>query len=339
MLVNVITSFAFAGLTAARVQFIGASITGGDPQCTAGACPPTSGEAQMEHFAKDNMMNLFRLPISSQSFASDSQSYDRLVQSCIATGASCLLSITSALSNTTNTSSASLWTQLATKYSSTPSILFELSSDSSTILQTLITTIRTTGATNPILLPATNSPPNLTPLLSLTNPDGTTSNLHLALHAFLDADCTTNNTATLTEVASVLRTAGRKAVITETGAAPGNPLCLVRFCEQNKFVNDNPDVFMGLVSWGAGGAETEPEALLSQTPLWEGGRLVDQPLMAQCVVGTWIGSTVGVSKLLQIGEPEKTGVTVDAPRSGSARLSVPCWVVASVLYFGISGLL
>ncbi|KAK4442674.1 hypothetical protein QBC34DRAFT_387027 [Podospora aff. communis PSN243] len=337
MLLNAVIPFAFAGLAAARVQFIGVSISD-DAECAAGTCPP-SGEAQMEHFTKDNMMNLFRLSISPQSLNNTPNSpSNRLIQSCLSTGASCLLTLTSPSPNTTAVD-PTLWTQLATTYSTTPNILFELpSSPSPSTLQSLITAIRTAGATQqPILLPS-QSPP--TPLLALTNPGGSTSNLHLALHSVLDADCTTNNTAALSEVASVLREAGRKAFITETGAAPGNPLCLVRFCEQNKFVNDNPDVFMGLVSWGGAGSgvKTDSDGLLSQAPLWEGGRLVDQPLMAQCVVGTWIGSTVGVTKLLQIGEPEETGVVTDGPRSSTGRLSAPGWTLSAVFCLGISAL-
>jgi len=80
-------------------------------------------------------------------------------------------------------------------------------------------------------------------------------------------------------------------MISETGAAPGNPECFVRFCEQNAFINANPDVFLGLLSWGAGSFKTD--YLLSQTPFREGGRFINQPLMQQCIVGTWMASTAG----------------------------------------------
>ncbi|KAK0648961.1 glycoside hydrolase superfamily [Cercophora newfieldiana] len=348
MIASVISSLALAGLAAARVQYLGVSIAGGDFGCTInGSCPLSSsqlplgsgfggdGEAQMQHFTKDNTMNIFRLPVSWQFLVNNTlggplntanlASYDRLVQSCLSTGASCILDIHNyarwnggiigqSPSGPTDADFISLWTQLATKYAKSPNLLFELMNEPhdlslavwSTTLQKAITAIRTAGATQPILLPGTNfsSAAQLLPsgsgdaLLKLTNPDGSTDNLLVALHKFLDEDnsgthseCVTNNTIAFGEVATFLRNAGRKAIVTETGAAPGNPLCVVYFCEQNAFINSNPDVFLGLVSWGAGSFNTD--YLLSQTPFWEGGRFVDHPLMAQCVVGTWIGSTAG----------------------------------------------
>ena len=311
------------------------------------------GEGQMKHFAQDNMMNMFRLrkaylilkliscpkiltsPAVSWQFLVDNQlggplneanvaQYDRLVQSCLATGAHCLLEIhnfarwdgqvigQSGPGGPTDDDFASLWAQLAARYASTDRVAFELMNEPHDLdvalwaatCQKAVTAIRNAAPATQhmILLPGTQfaSAAALVAsgsggaLAAVTNPDGSTANLLLAIHTYLDqgnsgtqAECVTNNTGVFGEVAQFLRRVGRQAIITETGAAAGGGVgCLMRFCEQNTFINANADVFAGLISWGAGSLGAD--YLLSQTPALEGGRLIDSPLLAQCVVGTWM---------------------------------------------------
>lgn len=67
--------------------------------------PTTSGDGamQMEHFVKEDKMNMFRLPVAWQYLvnsklggdldANNFGSYDGLMQSCLATGAYCIIDI------------------------------------------------------------------------------------------------------------------------------------------------------------------------------------------------------------------------------------------------------
>ncbi|KAK0714056.1 glycoside hydrolase superfamily [Lasiosphaeria miniovina] len=334
---------ALVSLAAARVQYLGVGIAGGDFGCQIdGSCPTGStqlplsslgggdGEGQMKHFVQDNQMNMFRLPISWQFLVNNKlgatldstnlAKYDKLVQACLATGAHCMVEIHNFArwnkvvigqgdGSVTDDHFVSLWAQLATKYAAADRVVFELMNEPHDLDVTIwaatcgkaIAAIRNAGATtHTILLPGTNfnsaaklvSSGSADALAALTNPDGTADGLLLDVHKYLDTDnsgthaeCVTNNTDAFAEVAAFLRRTGRKAIVSETGAAPGDAACLAMFCEQNAFINANADVFVGLVTWGAG--SFSPSYLLSATPSRQGGKYVDNDLMAQCVVRTW----------------------------------------------------
>lgn len=306
-------------------------------------------ESQMKHFATNDQMNIFRLPIPWQSLIANTTSptaplqldppalaqYDRLLQSCLATGAHCIIAL---LNNPPSQDLTPLWTSLAKTYATTPSIIFELplpapSSNLTATLQTSVSAIRTSGATSQlILLPglAFSSPEEAeatgAALAGITNPDGTTASLLFALRRFLDDDhdnsgpsCTTNNNAAFDTAAKYLRGIGRQAVVSETGVPPGGDgVCLVWFCEQNRFVNGVGDVLVGLVVGGGEGV----------TPRWEGGRWVDTPVVGNCVVGTWVASVDGSGGGRGIG-----GVT-----GGGGRVGVVWWVVGVGLGVGLVGM-
>lgn len=101
--------------------------------------------------------------------------------------------------------------------------------------QKAVTGIRNAGATSQmILLPGTNfdsaatlvSSGSAAAMMGITNVDGTTDNLLLDIHKYLDEDnsgthetCTTNNIDAFTTVAQFLRQAGRKGLISESGAS------------------------------------------------------------------------------------------------------------------------
>lgn len=61
--------------------------------------------------------------------------------------------------------------------------------------------------------------------------------------------------------------------------------CLTNFCSQNTFINQNSDVFMGFVGWGAGSFDTS--YILSLTPSKQNNAFVDNQLMQQCVLDIW----------------------------------------------------
>ncbi|KAI0527941.1 endoglucanase 2 [Xylaria bambusicola] len=319
----------------AKVQFLGVAIAGGDFGCQIdGTCPPESaqlplndGPNQMNHFVKEDGVNLLRIPTSWQFLvngqlgsdldASKLSQYDQLVQSCLDTGAYCMIDIHNfarwngqiiGQGGPTDEQFASFWGQLAGNYATSDKIIFELMNEPHDLdvgiwaqtCQKAVTAIREAGATSQmILLPGTNfdsaatlvSSGSADALLAITNPDGSTDNLLLDIHKYLDEDnsgthaaCTTDNVDAFTTVAEYLRTKGRKGFISETGAS-SDASCIPAFCAQNTFINTNSDVFTGLVAWGAGSFSTS--YVLSLTPTNQNGRLVDSTLMTQCVLATW----------------------------------------------------
>lgn len=315
------------------------------PSLSLGPNNTTDIESQMKHFATNDQMNIFRLPIPWQSLVANTTGplqphppsvaqYDRLLQSCLSTGAHCIIAL---LTTPSPPDLTPLWTSLAKTYATTPSIIFELplpapSSNLTATLQTTVSAIRASGATSQmILLPGLefSSPEEAestgAALAGITNPDGTTANLLFALRRYLDDDqdnagqCTTNNNAAFDTAAKYLRGIGRQAVVSETGVpAGGDGVCLVWFCEQNRFVNGVGDVVVGLVVGGGEGV----------TPRWEGGRWVDTPVVGNCVVGTWVASADGSGGGRGIG-----GVI-----GGGRRVGVVWWVVGAGLGVGLVGL-
>lgn len=147
----------------------------------------------------------------------------------------------------------SLWKRLATKYADSDKVVFELMNEPHDLdvgvwadtCQKVVTAIREAGATTQmILLPGTNFDSAATlptsggaeQLLAITNPDGTTDNLLLDIHKYLDEDnsgthteCTTDNTDAFTALAEFLRGKGRKGFISETGASQDSSVsCVAR---------------------------------------------------------------------------------------------------------------
>ncbi|KAI0105464.1 endoglucanase 2 [Nemania sp. FL0031] len=322
----------------AKVQFLGVAIAGGDFGCQIdGTCPPGSaqlplsnGPAQMSHFVKDDGITLLRIPTSWQFLvnsqlggdldASNLAKYDQLVQSCLNTGAYCMIDIHNfarwngqiiGQGGPTDEQFASFWGQLAGKYATNNKIVFELMNEPHDLdigiwaqtCQKAVTAIREAGAASQmILLPGSNfdsaatlvSSGSADALFAVTNPDGSTDNLFLDIHKYLDVDnsgthaaCTTNNIDAFTNIAQYLRSKGRMGLISETGAS-SDASCMTAFCAQNSFINKNSDVFAGLVAWGAGSFSTS--YVLSLTPSNQNGRLVDNALMKQCVLATWNSS-------------------------------------------------
>ncbi|KAI0971201.1 endoglucanase 2 [Xylaria arbuscula] len=345
----------------AKVQFLGVAIAGGDFGCQIdGTCPlgsaqlPLSdGPSQMSHFVKGDGINLLRIPTSWQFLVnnqlggdldtSNLSKYDQLVQSCLNTGAYCMIDIHNfarwngqiiGQGGPTDEQFASFWGQLAGKYATNDKIVFELMNephdlDIATWAQTsqkAVTAIRAAGATTQtILLSGTNfdsaatlvSDGSADALFAITNPDGSTDNLLLDIHKYLDEDnsgthaaCTTDNVDAFTTVAQYLRSKGRKGFISETGAS-SDASCIKAFCTQNSFINTNSDVFTGLVAWGAGSFSTS--YVLSLTPTNQNGRLVDNTLFKQCLLATWNNSYSTNGTI-----PTRTSATIASP-----TLSIP----------------
>ncbi len=249
-----------------------------------------------------------------------------------------------------------LWTELATKYASNEKVVFELMNEPHDLdvniwaqtCQKAVTAIRGAGATSQmILLPGTNfdsaatlvSSGSADALMGITNPDNSTDNLLLDIHKYLDidnsgthAECVTDNVGNFTIVANYLRQKGRKGLISETGAS-SQASCLTAFCSQNAFINANPDVFVGLVGWGAGSFPTS--YVLSLTPTKHGNTFTDNALMSQCVVGTWNNST----NVVPPSSPPTSTWGTPAPTSGptaSASGGAPSTASATLTMTGVT---
>ncbi|KAK3332392.1 glycoside hydrolase family 5 protein [Cercophora scortea] len=216
---------------------IGVNIAGFDFGCSIhGSChlsqvtPPLTslggvdGVGQMRHFAKDDGMDIFRLPVGWQYLvnkklggdldAENAGNYDQLVQACLATGSHCVIDIHNyarwngkiiGQGGPSNAQFVSLWTQLAEKYAGTDKVIFGVMNEPHDVpnidkwvetVQAVVTAIRKAGAkTQMILLPgddwtsaeamARGSGPLL---LEVKNPDGSTDGLVFDVHMYLDSD-------------------------------------------------------------------------------------------------------------------------------------------------------
>jgi len=80
-------------------------------------------------------------------------------------------------------------------------------------------------------------------------------------------------------------------MLTETGGGFNASSCLKYLCEQNDFVNANADVYIGVVTWGAGGYDVTwvPPYNLTETPILTSYGYVDQPLVKQCIIDRFVG--------------------------------------------------
>ncbi|KAF1346437.1 glycoside hydrolase family 5 protein [Lizonia empirigonia] len=213
-----------------KTDYAGINIAGFDFGCsTDGSCsgsytdPGTNGIAQMQHFATEDKLNIFRLPVGWQTLVNNQlggsldttfvAAYDKLVQGCLATGALCIIDLHNyarwngaivGQGGPSNAEFADVWSKLAAKYSSEKNIVFGLMNEPheltmttwATSVQAAVTAIRKAGATSQyILLPGTdytsagtfvkNSGPAL---LTVKDADGTTSKLIFDVHRYLDSD-------------------------------------------------------------------------------------------------------------------------------------------------------
>jgi len=240
--------------------------------------------------------------------------YDQLVQACLATGASCIIDIHNyarwngqiiGQGGPTDDQFVDLWKQLATKYASTDKIMFGVMNEPhevdintwATTVQAVVTAIREAGATTQIILLPGNdytsagkfiSNGSAAALAKVTNPDGSTTNLVFDVHKYLDSDnsgthaeCVTNNIADAFEpLATWLRTNKRLAFNTETGG--GNVAsCSTYLCQQIEYLNENSDVYLGYVGWGAGSFDSS--YVLTETPTGSGSNWQDTSLVKACI--------------------------------------------------------
>jgi endoglucanase len=197
--------------------------------------------------------------------------YDQLVRECLSTGAYCMLDVHNyarwygkeigSYGGPSVWQFADLWAQLAAHYKDQDRIWFgimnepyDLDSPSSwgEAVQAAVTAIRTAGAmTQYISLPGRGwqSPGYLIAkgdgdvLGRVTNPDGTTENLVFDVHLYLDAAGSGTSRWCITSgighqwapLADWLRSNGRQAIVSETGAGDTSS-CEYYFCRQLRYL-------------------------------------------------------------------------------------------------------
>ncbi|KAM0743095.1 hypothetical protein ACQRIT_003272 [Beauveria bassiana] len=333
---------ALAAGAAAKLQYLGVALSGIDFGCDIdGSCPldkiglplknygGADGKAQMEHFVKNDKLNIFRLPVSWQFLTNakggstlDKQgweSYDTLMQTCLDTGAYCMIDLHNfarfdkgiiGQGGPSDATFAQLWANIASKYADNDKVVFGIMNEPHDLdtakwadtCQAAVTAIRKAGAkTQIILLPGNNfssaadfvDNKSAELLSKITNPDGSIDGLLLDLHKYLDinnsgqhAECTTDNVEGFGTIAKWLRANNRTAMVSETGASMEDS-CMEKFCAQNKFISENTDVFVGFVGWSAG--SLDHTYVMSLTPTGSPGAYTDNKLMKQCILDIFDG--------------------------------------------------
>ncbi|KAM3512959.1 hypothetical protein MY11210_003359 [Beauveria gryllotalpidicola] len=341
-LTSAATVLALAAGAAAKLQYLGVALSGIDFGCDIdGSCPldkiglplknygGADGKAQMEHFVDNDKLNIFRLPVSWQFLTNakggstlDAQgweSYDTLMQTCLDTGAYCMIDLHNfarfdkaiiGQGGPSDATFAQLWANIAGKYADNDKVVFGIMNEPHDLdmakwadtCQAAVTAIRKAGAkTQIILLPGNNFSSaadfvnNMSAelLSKITNPDGSVDGLLLDLHQYLDinnsgqhAECTTDNVEGFGTIAKWLRANNRTAMVSETGASMEDS-CMQKFCAQNKFISENTDVFLGFVGWSAG--SLGPTYIMSLTPTGSPGAYTDNKLMKQCILDIFDG--------------------------------------------------
>lgn len=138
-------------------------------------------------------------------------------------------------------------------------------------------------------------------LLRVKDADGSTDKLIFEVHKYLDEDnsgthldCVSNNIDAFEDLTKFLKDNKRQAILAEVGGGPSTKSCLKNVCELLSYLNDNDDVYMGYLGWGAG--SFDETYALSLTP--EGGDgdeamrktpMKDVPLMTECFVKLFSG--------------------------------------------------
>lgn len=275
--------------------------------------------------------------------------YDKLMQTCLDTGAYCMIDLHNfarydggivGQGGPEDGDLVDLWQQLAVKYAKNTKVIFGLMNEPHDLdiqlwaqtCQKVVTAIRKAGAeSHMILLPGTNfasaatfvSTGSAAALSNITNPDGSTTNLLLDLHQYLDinnsgthAECTTDNVEGFRTIAKWLRTNSRLAMISESGASM-DPTCMEKFCAQNKFISENSDVFVGFVGWGAGSFDSS--YVLTLTPSGSAGSYTDNKLLEECIIGPFIKNAPPETTSSSSAASTSTGSPTSASTSASTR--------------------
>ncbi|KKF95440.1 Endoglucanase EG-II [Ceratocystis platani] len=286
-----------------------------------------NGVDQMRHFIRDHDLNMFRLPISwhfltakrggSTLDKDNFNQYQDLVNACLDTGAYCQIDLHNfahyegqiiGQGGPTNEVFGKLWTNIMEPWKDDDHVIVGVMNEPHDLdiklwadtCQHVVNELRKSGATSQmILLPGNNFTNSATmiengsgeAMLAITNPDGSTDNLILDIHQYLDVDnsgshleCVRDNVDSFTKLAEFLRKNKRLGMISETGASTDST-CLDRFCKQNEAILSNDDVYIGLTGWSAG--SFNKEYMMNMSPEWVKDKFVDNALFQTCLADLW----------------------------------------------------
>jgi len=129
-------------------------------------------------------------------------------------------------------------------------------------------------------------------LLSVTNPDNSTTGLVFDVHKYSDSDnsgthteCTTDNiSSAFAPLADWLRQNKRQAINSEMGGG-NTQSCEKYICAQIAYLNQNADVYLGYVGWSAGAFDPNTYEL-SEVPRRNGNSWTDTSLVRACFKNT-----------------------------------------------------
>ncbi|KAI5917406.1 endoglucanase 2 [Camillea tinctor] len=323
----------------------------------------------MQHFVKDDGINLLRLPTSWQFLvnnklggdldASNLAKYDQLMQACLATGAYCMIDVHNfarydgkiiGQGGPTDDQFAALWSQIATKYASEERVVFELMNEPHDLdidtwaqtCQAAVTAIRNAGASEQmILLPGSNfdsaatlvSGGSAAALMKVTNPDGSTDGLLLDIHKYLDVDNSGTHAACTTDNTEAF---GEVAQFLRENGRKGLVSETGASSDASCFTSFcaqnafiNANADVFVGLVGWAAGSFDTSYILSLTPSKQGNTLVDNALMTQCLLDTWNNST---SSVPISSTTTSTSTSTSIPRPGSnatAILTLPTTLVTA----------
>ena len=205
-----------------------------------------------------------------------------------------------------------------------------------TSVQAAVTAIRKAGATeHTILLPGTGytsaesfvSSGSGPALAKVTNADGSTDNLVFDVHKYLDSDnsgthaaCVGNDiSAAFAPLAKWLRQQKRQALLSEIGGGSSTASCMTDVCQVADYLNQNSDVYLGILGWAAGSFDPT-SYVLSLTPTQSGTTWTDQPLLTKCFADKFSGGS-GNSSTTPSGSD--TGLETAAPATVASSTAAP----------------
>ena len=202
-----------------------------------------------------------------------------------------------------------------------------------------MTAIREAGATeHTILLPGTGytsaesfvSSGSGAALAKVSNPDGSVTNLVFDVHKYLDSDnsgthtqCVGNDiSAAFAPLAKWLRGEKRQALLSEIGGGSSASSCMQDVCAVADYLNENSDVYLGVLGWAAG--SFDDTYILTLSPTQEGGKWADKPLLTKCFAGKFQGGSGATTPPSGGGESgsggSSAGVSSAAPGPTSSEI-------------------
>ena len=142
-------------------------------------CPSSVGVSQMQHFVRDDHLNIFRIPVGWQYLVNYKAGgpmdesffgwFNQVMQACLNTGAKCILDIHNyarwyggviGQGGPSNDQFGNLWAQLAQRYANQPNVIFGLMNEPHDLdmnawaatMQQAVYAIRANGATSQMIL-------------------------------------------------------------------------------------------------------------------------------------------------------------------------------------------